>query len=133
MVTALTGRPVSVDEVIRPLGASFSRQADTLLDLRESALTRARPGLCVACYFRLFGATRAEEAIARLCPLRAWLETQIEVVARDDSESVLETLPLRLEAEDLETYCRSVMAAMREDRAHPGSNLILEFRFKHAA
>jgi hypothetical protein len=61
------------------------------------------------------------------------LEAQIEIVARDDAETLLETLPLRLEAGDLETFCRSVMDEMREDRAHPASQLVLEFRFKHAA
>lgn len=122
-----------MDTIIRPLGPVFARQADALLDLRECAVARSRPGRCVACYFRLFEASRAAEVIARLCPLRAWLETQIEVVARDEAETLLETLPLRLEAGDLETFCRAMMDEMREDRAHPGSHLVLEFRFKQAA
>lgn len=118
------------DEVISPLSGIFRRQADALLDLRACALSRSTPGRCVACYFALFAATSAREVVSSLCPLKNWLENEIEVVARNETDTVLETVPLRLEAEDLESYCRGVMDEMREDRVHPGASVLLEFRFK---
>ena len=68
------------EPVLAPLAEHFCRPADTLLDLRACVLYSTRPGRCVACYFSLQTAA-AERAIAKLCPLRTWLETHIEVVA----------------------------------------------------
>jgi hypothetical protein len=49
--------------------------------------------------------------------LRSWLETNIEVVAKDPDSQIIEKLPLRLDAADLATYCHRVMGDFREDRA----------------
>lgn len=121
--------PISIDPVIAPLAATFCRQADALLDLRECAMQGTRPGRCVACYFALQDAA-AEKAIAALCPLRQWLESRIEVVAFDPAEKALERLPLNLQAGGLEEYCRDVMAEFLENRAYAASRIQLEFRYK---
>lgn len=121
------------DPVLAPLAEPFCRQADTLLDLRACALNKTRPGRCVACYFALQAAA-AERLIAKLCPLRTWLETHIEVVASDESAQPLEAFPLQLsDAEDLETYCRRTMAEFHENRAYGTAGINLAFRYKQAA
>ncbi|MFH1498814.1 MAG: hypothetical protein ABII82_13415 [Verrucomicrobiota bacterium] len=121
------------DPVIAPLTETFRRQADTLLDLRECALNKTRPGHCVACYFELHSAA-AERAIAKLCPLRNWLENHIEIVAFDDQQRHLEAFPLNLfDADDLETYCRRTMAEFHDNRAYHTPRINLSFRYKQAA
>ena len=121
------------DPVIAPLAEPFRRHADTLLDLRACVLAGTRPGRCVACYFALQQAA-AERAIARLCPLRDWLESNIEVVASDATARPLETLPLQLaDTGDLETYCRRTMAEFHENRSYETDRINLAFRYKQAA
>ncbi len=121
------------DPVLAPLAEAFCRQADTLLDLRACVQAGTRPGRCVACYFALQAAA-AERAIARLCPLRTWLESHIEVVASDEAARALEAFPLQLsDAEDLESYCRRTMSEFHENRAYPAATINLAFRFKLAA
>ena len=121
------------DPVLAPLAESFCRQADTILDLRACVMANTRPGRCVACYFALQAAA-AERAIAKLCPLRTWLENNIEVVASDASERQLEAFPLQLsESEDLETYCRRTMAEFHENRVYEVASVNLAFRYKNAA
>lgn len=121
------------DPVLAPLAEAFCRQADTLLDLRACASNKVRPGRCVACYFAL-QAVAAERAIAKLCPLRDWLETHIEIVASDETAQPLEALPLQLsDAGDLEAFCRRTMAEFHENRAYPSSSIQLAFRYKSAA
>jgi hypothetical protein len=121
------------DPVLAHLAGPFCRQADTLLDLRLCALNKTQPGRCVACYFVLQAAA-AELAIAKLCPLRNWLEHHIEVVASDGSARPLETFPLQLaDAEDLEAYCRRTMAEFLENRVYDAPAINLAFRYKQAA
>lgn len=121
------------DPVLASLAEPFCRQADTLLDLRSCAMNKVRPGRCVACYFELQSAA-AERVISKLCPLRNWLETHIEVVASDETARPLEAFPLQLtEAEDLETYCRRTMAEFHENRAYETRSINLAFRYKLAA
>ena len=120
------------DPVLATLAQPFRRQADMLLDLRECVATGTKPGRCVTCYFALHQ-TAAEAAMARLCPLRNWLENHIEIVARDEESRLLETLPLRLEAvEDLESYCHRVMAEFRENRTYDSAHIQLGFRYREA-
>ncbi len=121
-----------VEAVIARLCPLFSRQADEILDLRDSVQRRVRPGLCVSCYFKLSsGSTSASESL--LFPLRTWLESNIEVVAFDSSATVLEHLPLRLDRPDLESYCTQVIEEFRDNRAYSSEVLTLEFRYKEAA
>lgn len=123
----------AIDPVLAVLAQPFRRQADTLLDLRECAQTGTRPGRCVRCYFALHQ-TAAEAAIARLCPLRNWLENHIEIVAQDAEARVLETLPLRLEeADDLESYCHSVMEEFRDNRLYDSARINIGFRYRDSA
>ena len=122
----------SFDPVLAPLAAPFRREADTLLDLRDCVVNEVRPGRCVACYFAL-QSSAAERAIAALCPLRQWLEERIEVVAFGASREALETLPLNLEGENLEGFCREVMAEFQENRAYALDSIQLEFRYKAVA
>jgi hypothetical protein len=124
---------LAFDPVLAHLAEPFCRQADTLLDLRACVLNSTHPGRCVACYFALQAAA-AERAIVRLCPLRNWLETHIEVVASDETARQLESFPLQLtETEDLETYCRRTMAEFHENRAYGTASINLAFRYKLAA
>jgi hypothetical protein len=121
-----------MDAVIAGLCPLFSRYADEILDLRSCARQRVRPGLCVRCYFQLYA--RADSATQPvLFPLRSWLESNIEVVARDNEEKVLEQLPLSLDTADLQSYCHRLMDEFRENRVYSAEVLSLEFRYKEAA
>lgn len=121
------------EPVLAPLVEVFCREADTLLDLRACALNKTRPGRCVACYFAL-QAVAAERVIAKLCPLRCWLETHIEVVASDGAARPLEAFPLSLAGEDdLEMYCRRMMDEFHENRVYSAARINLAFRYKQAA
>jgi hypothetical protein len=124
--------PLDPELVIGQLCPLFAHQADELIDLHEHVRKRVRPGRCVQCYFRLQGAANPRSKGA-LVLLRSWLESNIEVVAKGSQDQVLETVPLRLDAADLEGYCRGVMAQFREDRAYRFPQLILEFQYKAAA
>jgi hypothetical protein len=68
-----------------------------------------------------------------LFPLRTWLESNIEVVAKDKKEKVLEQLPLTLDSVDLQAYCNQLMDEFRENRVYSTDVLSLEFRYKKAA
>lgn len=119
--------------VLSQLSQPFSRQADTLLDLRDCVNRQVRPGRCITCYFDLQEAA-AEARMAQLCPLRHWLEAHIEIVARDTESKALEILPVNLEnAADLEAFCRGVMAEFSENRAYEASQIQLEFRYRAPA
>lgn len=120
------------EAVIRKLCPLFARQADALIDLRESTLNRIRPGLCVDCYFRLQEAADSGGQHA-LFPLRSWLESNIEVVAKDSESRIIEKLPLQLNATDLAAYCNRLMSDFREDRTYSLSLVTLEFQYKEAA
>jgi len=120
------------EAVIRKLCPLFARQADALIDLRESTLNRIRPGLCVDCYFRLQETADSGRQHA-LFPLRSWLESNIEVVAKDSESRIIEKLPLQLNAADLAAYCNRLMSDFREDRTYSLSLVTLEFQYKEAA
>lgn len=120
----------SVNQILGPLTKSFFRKADDLLDLYSAALTRSRAGRCVACYFKLHGVGEPETL---LYPLKTWIEANIEVVAKDAQNTILEQLPLKLDASNLEAYCQDVIHEFRTNRVYPSPNLTLEFRFKEAA
>jgi hypothetical protein len=112
------------EAVIRKLCPLFARQAD--------ALKRIRPGLCVDCYFRL-QETADSGGQHALFPLRSWLESNIEVVAKDSESRIIEKLPLQLNATDLAAYCNRLMNDFREDRTYSLSLVTLEFQYKEAA
>ena len=97
-----------VDAVISGLCPLFSRYADEILDLRSSARQRVRAGLCVRCYFQLYARADAVSQTV-LFPLRSWLESNIEIVARDKKERVIEKLPLTLDSIDLQSYCHQLI------------------------
>jgi len=120
------------EAVVKKLCPLFERQADALLDLREFALKRIRPGLCIDCYFRL-QETADSGGQDALFPLRSWLESNIEVVAKDSESRIIEKLPLQLNTTDLATYCSRLMDDFREDRAYSLSLVTLEFQYKEAA
>jgi hypothetical protein len=122
----------NVDAVISGLCPLFSRYGDEILDLRSCTQQRVRPGLCVSCYFQLYAKADSASQTA-LFPLRAWLESNIEVVAKDKKEKVLEQLPLTLDSLDLQSYCNQLMDEFRENRVYSTDVLSLEFRYKKAA
>jgi hypothetical protein len=120
------------DQILGRLSQRFFREADSILDLRGAALTRQHPGRCIQCYFKLYGiADPGSESL--LNPLKVWIESNIEVIAKDGREQILEQLPLRLDAPDLEAYCQEVIHEFRTNRVYHAQNLTLEFGYKEAA
>ena len=129
----MTTQPAAheLDALLAPLAQPLRRAADSLLDLREAVRAGATPGRCIRCYFSLLAAAPA--AIQpRLTPLRAWLERHIEAAACDAEGRLLETLPVVLDAEDLENCCRRLMREMTENRAYPTPHITLGFRYRPA-
>ena len=117
--------------VIARLCPLFSRQADQIFYFRECARQRVRPGLCVSCYFHLY-ADMEPASREVLLPLRDWLETNIEVIAKDSNAVVLESFPLALDFPDLESLCYQLIDEFRDNRVY-STALTLEFRYKEAA
>lgn len=117
-------------EVLVPLCGPFRRQADCLLDLHELTREGGAPGRCVQCFFRLLGASEAKEEPA-LTPLRRWIEEHITITIEAGGGHA-GTLPVRLEAPDLDSFCRGVMNFVREDTAIQDARVELSFRYKEA-
>jgi hypothetical protein len=66
-------------------------------------------------------------------PLRQWLEQHLEVVARDPNRHELERLPIDLETDGMEDYCRRIMDTFRFDRGYADLPTIeLSFEFKES-
>lgn len=127
---AMSSHSVSdLDPLLAPLAAPLRRAADSLIELREAARTGTTPGRCIRCYFQLL-AVASSEVQPRLTPLRAWLESHIEAAACDAEGRLLEVLPVRLDADDLETCCHALMREMHEDRAYETPSITLGFRYK---
>lgn len=121
-----------LDSLLASLATPLRRASDSLLDLREAARSGTAPGRCIRCYFNLLAAAPSAEQ-PRLTPLRAWLEARIEAAATDAEGRLLETLPVRLDTEDLESCCRRLMREVTEDRSYPTTHIQLGFRYKAAA
>jgi hypothetical protein len=119
--------------VLSALAEEYAREADTVLDLRAAALQEPHPGRCVQCYFKLLGATRTAEKLARLSPLRQWIEEHITIAAKAPSAEPFEFLRVDLdEVDDLESYCRRVSSTLFFDRADLPTAVELEFAFRDA-
>ncbi len=123
-----------LDAALGPVAAKDGGLADSLLDLREAALRRQDAGQCLKCYFRIHGRA-AEKGEGALTPLRTWLETHLEVVARDHEEQELERVPLSLHSASLDDFCQEMLREFRENRcyAHPSIELSLAFKSTSAA
>ncbi len=121
----------ALDPLLASLAVPLRRAADSLLDLRAAAHAGTTPGRCIRCYFQLLAAA-PREVQPRLTPLRAWLEAHIEAAASDAEGRLLETLPVTLDAEDLESCCRSLMDGIHADRAYASPRITLDFRYKPA-
>ena len=121
-----------LDALLAPLAAPLRRAADHLLDLRSAARSGSTPGRCIRCYFELLAAAPSSVQ-PRLTPLRAWLEARIEAAATDAEGRLLETLPVDLDTDDLETCCRRIMREMTENRAYATPHINLGFRYKAEA
>lgn len=128
MVTVLN-EMTAADDIIRRLSKEFSRQADTLLDLRNWLSQLSCPGECVECFYRLYEQASGP-ATEALEPLRNWLESHIEVVAQTGEENLLESLPVELHEPDLESFCTRLMSTIRFDRVYREDRVILNFRYK---
>jgi len=126
-----------IDSILGPVAEAFSAEADTLLDLRKAALQQRDAGLCLRCYFaiRQRGGTAPAPPRKRrpLEGLREWVEHNIEIVARDHSLSELERLPVRIDTDDLESFCEGVMREFQENRAYDGDWIELSVAFKEDA
>ncbi len=119
-----------IDAALGAITKEYRYAANDVLDLREAALERNDPGLCMQCYFKIYGASTRRDPEA-LKPLRDWLETHVEIVARDHYARELERLPLQLETDSLEAFCHEMMTEFRDNRAyHHTPNIELTFQFK---
>ncbi|HRQ89998.1 MAG TPA: hypothetical protein PLA50_14460 [Bacteroidia bacterium] len=121
----------SIDPVLSKLAPFFSGSADDLIDIREAALKAENAGKCVRCYFSIYGRTRAAEA-DRLHPLKKWIEHHLEIVALDESGNELERIPFLLHGDDLESFCREIMAEFHENRVYQQKEIRLKFGFRQA-
>ena len=118
-----------IDSALSPLAPLLHHAADNILDLREAALKREDPGLCISCYFKIYAASPDRHRSA-ISPLRRWLETHLEIVAHDENRTELERIPVSLDGEDLEGYCHRIMSEFHLDRAYRAANIELGFRFR---
>lgn len=121
-------------QVLATLARPFSRNADTLLDLRQWVGDERRVGSYVKAYFDLLQSSSVGGEAARgLVAMRQWLEANLEIVVLEGTtKERLESWPLRLEGESsLEGFCRKAMDQLREDRCHTAPRLQMEFRFRH--
>jgi hypothetical protein len=130
MIVSHPSKPsFTLEDALHLIAPRFSKQADTLLDLHHYGVKRQHPGKCVDCYFRLY-ADAAPAELQNLAPLREWLERNIEIVAADQRQNLLEKFPLRLDSRDLESFCRNIIQILRNDRAFPTPAISLDFAFK---
>ena len=121
-----------IDEILKPLAPVLAREADAILDLRELLVSQGHPGKCVKCFFRLFEAA-GTELLPRLEPLKAWLESHVEIAVRSEGKD-LEVLPVVLgNDDDLERFCLRSIRHVRMDRSYRQKRLQLAFRYKAAA
>jgi hypothetical protein len=119
----------ALDPLLADLAPALRGQGDLLLDLRAAAAHS--PGRCIRCYFQLLASAPAS-ARPRLTPLRTWLEARIEAAAHDDSGRLLDTFPVNLDDDDLESCCRRLMRLVAEDRTHASPAIRLGFRHRPA-
>lgn len=126
----------SIDHLLSPIAGPFRREADTILDLRDSLAQSPHPGRCVSCYFKLLAAG-PDQVDPHLTPLRQWLEQHVEIVARDNTSTgeELETFSLDLtRADSLEDCCQDSIRTVLHDRNFVSTHKIsLEFRFRPMA
>jgi hypothetical protein len=109
----------------------YGKAAERFFDAVESAIERIRAYVSVA----ISGCPRKQHPALQtvLYPLRAWLESNIEVVAKDSNAVVLERLPLELDCPDLPSLCYQLMDEFRDNRVYSTDVLNLKFRYKQAA
>lgn len=120
-------------DILAPLGQTFQKQADALLDLRQYAINKEHPGKCVSCYFKLYEQAN-NHSLNRLSILRKWLETNLEIVAKDEQDRFLERIPVCLEDEEnLESFCARLMQEIIHNRAYECEKIALYFRFRDEA
>lgn len=121
-----------LDRILAALAMPLQRHSDTLLDLRQWAVTPARAGSCMKAYFELVAAAPESGAAERpLADLRGWLEARLNILVFDGEQATcLEKLPLALDGEtDLGEYCHSAMRRLRDDRCLTMPQVRLEFGF----
>ncbi len=124
----------SFQPVLEKLAAPLSKQADTLLDLREAVFARRAPGTCVSCYFQLLATEGAQRNPPLLTPLRQWLEAHIEIVAQDDDARELDRCPLAIgEEASLEDFARRLINCYFEDRVCKTDRVQLNFVYRDKA
>jgi len=117
-----------IDQLLAPVARHCHRAADEILDLREAVLRRSDPGDCLCCYFGIFDVAKAKDPTP-LQQLRHWLEENLVVVARDGQAREIERLPVSLHQEDMESFCREVMAEFQTNRNYGGALIELSLRF----
>lgn len=120
-----------IDEVLGPVAQQAGPvAANSLLDLREAALSQRDAGKCLQCYFRIYGRVASRDGKEPIHPLRRWLENHVEVVAKDHQARELERLPLSLHNESLEEFCQEMMREFRQNRCYGGPAIELSLAFK---
>lgn len=101
---------------------------DDVLDIMTGLPKREKPGACMLCFFNLYRKLPSR-CSADLNYVRIWLEREIEVVALDESENLVETMPCRIREGDLEGFCKRVMAESKTLMKPDMKRLMLQFRF----
>lgn len=119
----------ALDRVLSPIAREARHCADVLLDIRDLASRRNEPGKCVACFFRIMGTVSRGSDPRFVEPLRGWLEERLEIVAEDDHSRELERLRVKLEGDDLESFCQGVMSRIHHDRSYSSPSVSLRFSF----
>ena len=92
---------------------------------------QAHPGECLQCFFRLKAAA-SPTSFAALAPIQTWLESHLEVEV-NASDAFVGTMPVFLDAPDLEAFCHRTMQRVREDRAETAPEVYLALRFREDA
>ncbi len=127
------------EEVLLPLCAPLSNQADSILELYSMTQEGIHhPGRCLRCFYKLReAAARHRKAAMALQPLQRWIEDHFEVVASgNDDPAVIRFLPVDLRQPTLENFCQEMIQNTRD--AGDGmvfrtqSSVTIEVRMKHA-
>lgn len=117
-----------LDQALAPVAQNLAHRGDDLLDLRDAVLEGTNPGRCLSCYYKIYGSAPSPEPI--LAPLRRWLESHLEIVAKDQEQRELERLPVRLHRHDLESFCQEMMDEILWNRTYQADSIELTLDFK---
>lgn len=121
---------ISIEQALSPVTRILKHRANELLDLREAALARKDPGKCLYCYFQL-RKSRISQIDEMMTPLKKWLETHLEIVAKGPESDELARIAVNLNWNDIDHYCENLVEDFRKNhRSQYRSQVELIFQFK---